>query len=348
MKKVAIITFTYGNNYGQRLQNYALQNVLKKYNLDVYTIPQRKKIHNFKQKIKKIINLRFTICELYRSKLFELFDKENIIYYKHFIAENLESFNVFNMFFDVFVVGSDQVWNPFSPDVNETFFLTFAEKSKRIAYAPSFSVDELPIECIEKYKKYISGFDNDKISVREDRGADIIKNLGGDSCVVLDPTLLVDKNIWGIVSKKPNIQIKSGYILMYILGNDKKSSIDRYAKNKGLEIIILKEGTKEFSKTGPAEFLYLIENAEYIITDSYHGTIFSILNHKQFRNISRETDEFCMKSRFLTLYDKLGIDPEEIYGEIDSSYLLDYNLIDEKIEHERKKSQHFLDNIFLE
>lgn len=347
MKKVAIVTFTYGNNYGQRLQNYALQNILKEYDLQVYTIPQRKVNCNFKQKIKKIINIHLTICDLYRDKLFKLFDKENIAYYNHCISENLEDFNIFNKFFDAFVTGSDQVWNPFSPDVNKSFFLTFTEKSKRIAYAPSFSIDELPEQYMEEYKEYIAGFEEGKISVREERGAEIIKSLEKEAQVVLDPTLLVDKSVWRSISKKPKINVPSRYILIYILGDYKKSSIDQYIKNNELEIIVLRKGTNEFSKTGPSEFLYLIQNAEYIITDSYHGTIFSILNHKQFRNVNRKTEKFSMGSRFSTLYKKVGIDSKKIYGEIDNGYLLDYELIDKKIEAERKKSQQFLDNIFL-
>lgn len=341
MKKVAILTFTYGDNYGQRLQNLALQTVLSEMGCEVCTIRQISPKVGYKRKIKELIKALIGKSEylkiLRRHFGFWLFDNQYITFYKKKIGEEQIPKGLSEEF-DFFVCGSDQIWSPFSTDVNETFFLTFAERKKRISYAVSLAAEYIPEEKKELYIRRLGNFD--RISIREEKLADwIMENVGISPEIHLDPTLLLNVERWEKIAKKPRAMCKKEYVLCYLLG--KQDRIQHYIEKYGLErlqIINLMDDEKYYY-TKPDEFLYWIRKAKIVITDSYHGTIFSILFKTPFIVITRDGCEIDMSSRFTTLLKMLGIKEQVIRNKNGDLFFesMDYRDVEEKI---REVKQH--------
>ncbi|MBM6810020.1 polysaccharide pyruvyl transferase family protein [Faecalitalea cylindroides] len=342
--KIGILTFTNGTNIGQRLQNYALQEILKKYADEVYTIKQEEPYSAnklLKMRVKKIFlglkKPKDFFFEKKRETLFQDFNDKYIKFYNKKIDFHGDNSWISNEF-DAFVVGSDQIWNPKSPYVGNNFFLDFARPEQRYTYAPSFSIEKLPENLELLYKKRLMGFQN--ISVREDKGAEIIEKVTGyKSTVVLDPTLLIDRSEWDKIKEKCEQNRKKDYALCVLLGLGDTSD----AKN------ILKEDIIEVRKTtpiSPAQFLGLVDNASVVLTDSYHVTIFSIIYRIPFVNFERKGTNNDMSSRFKTLYRELGINnrnwdylkrhPEEIYH-------MDFDMIEKNLVNERIKSIKYIE-----
>ena len=345
MKKsrVGIITFTYGDNYGQRLQNLAMQEFLKEYFDEVYTIKQIPPITSFKQIIKTLFDSERKI-KRQRHKNFEQFDRKYIKYHPISISEkNADRFP--EKEFDYFVVGSDQVWSPYSPDVNSTMFLTFTSEDKRIAISPSLSCEEIPETKIEQFTSYFKGIHY--ISTREYKGSELVTQIiGREVPTLLDPTLMHNMTFWDKYSKEPSTPLSTQYCLCYCLGakNDLKD-IKCVCKKLGLKLIDLMSD-KKYVTLGPSEFLYMIKNANLVITDSYHGTIFSCIFNVPFLNFMRRGSSVNMNSRFDTLYKKLGIEPR-ILGDVEDEKIMtmDFETMKKNIENERKIVEHFVSMI---
>lgn len=185
-----------------------------------------------------------------------------------------------------FVVGSDQVWNPYFGGYSYEF-LTFAPKEKRFSFAASIGTDQIPENQKPYFKKYLS--EMNYISVRENKAAEIVKDLTGrDVDVVLDPTLLLPKEQWIEIVSKPNIEIDENYICTYFLG-EIPEAVYSFAKKKNLKIYKLNSiEQKELYDINPAEFLYMIKNADYVLTDSFHAVVFSIIFNKDFYVFERK------------------------------------------------------------
>ena len=294
MKKIAIITSTNGGlNFGNSLQNYALTMTLKNLDNDVYTIADLYKTFHkpfswitwiLENKIKTYIAILlnynrqadFLNQSIKAQKAFLEFDEEYLQLDFNFcrksqIIENVDKY-------DMYIAGSDQIWKTYSD--NGIKLLTFAPKEKSISYAASFGKDN--INTNEKIK-YIKALENIKyISVREEAGAKIIKNLIGIKVPVhVDPTLLLNKDEWVKIMKKPYYnKINEKYLLTYFLGYKNKclkNTINRFAKEYNLKIINLVDRDEpEWLNLGPCEFLYMIYNSSLFFTDSFHGTVFSI------------------------------------------------------------------------
>lgn len=303
MKKIAIITIQ-SLNYGNRLQNYALQEVLNKYGLcktvykNNYSIKLSSKIKNY------IKILRSKTKADYFSK-FNL----NIKYETRYIANNKNIAKKYNYF----VAGSDQIWNPLFKFNDDIEFLSFANDDQKIAYAASIGLSDLPEEYVDVYKERLKGFK--AISMREEAGTKIVKDLTGrtDVMTVLDPTLLLEKNKWNEISKKSKFQPDKPYVFKYILGIDNHEidlEIEKIAKSKNLEIFDLKENSKGDDRPiGPAEFISLIANSEMVFTDSFHGTVFSLIYECPFYTILRPVQEGYgdMSSRIDTLLNMVNM-----------------------------------------
>ncbi len=342
--KIGILTFTNGTNIGQRLQNYALQEMLKHYADEVYTIRQREPYSAFKllkMRVKQFLvglkNLRGISEARKREILFRDFNKKNINFYSKkldFYGNNTWIADEF----DAFVVGSDQVWNPRSPYVGSNFFLEFARPKQRYTYAPSFSVEDLPESVVPLYKKRLMGFSN--ISVREDKGAEIVDNITGQkSTVVLDPTLLIDRKMWDNIKESFEKGDKKDYALCVFIGASHVDNLQNVIKK---DLIIINNTTP----ISPAQFLDLISNASVILTDSYHVTIFSVIYHVPFINFERTGTKNDMSSRFKTLYRELGIknrDWKYLEYHMDEIYDMDFRKIDEALAKEKEQSIAFLD-----
>ena len=195
----------------------------------------------------------------------------------------------------VFVCGSDQIWNPYFYD--PCYFLTFVkDKSKKIAYAPSFGVSAVKGGAKKKIAAALLDFDS--ISVREDTGRKIVKDLAGkDAYVAADPTMLIGINEWNRIAVRP--KEKDRYLFCYFLKCDRKyiKAAEKIAKARNLKIRMLPMTAlsvpdKNVIKrpVGPREWLGYIKSADYVITDSFHCTLFAMRYRKQFTVLKRFSD----------------------------------------------------------
>lgn len=341
--KVGIITLTGCHNYGNRLQNYALQHFLENMNITAHTILDESELSNFpfswsgifkryglKGLIKTILkliinhkNYRNSLSnDLKRHKAFQVFNRRYIHFSDVTAYYDEIPISVATMY-DFFVVGSDQVWNPYFKCTGLEF-LTFAPKEKRLAYAASFGISTLPSEVHDQFKVWLN--DLAVISVREHTGANIVYEVTGRKAEVLpDPTLLLTASEWKQIARKPVWYKDEEYILLYFLGSipDEASvAIEKIANKNNLKIInVLDRGNLQYYCSGPDEFIYLVEHARLIYTDSFHGTVFSILMQVPFVICDRvSVGEPSMISRIDTLLDTFSL--QERKGTKENEYQL--------------------------
>lgn len=319
--KVAIVTFVRACNYGAVLQTYALNKVIldlgaeskvidyypscfyNSYNLCAYGKLRRKPSRHIKWWIKN--NLLF-IRVRRRNNQFDRFLKKYIQVTKeqyHDVSE-LSKCNDY----DVYISGSDQVWNPYLCDFDEAFFLSFCKDKKRLSYAASFGITEIPEQYINEYKKRLSNWAG--YSVREDSGVELIAQLVGEKALChCDPTLLLNSNDWiTSLSLKKN---KSDFIVVYCVNvsDNLLRCAQELSKKFGLKVYCLHcvmrpqyfnkldndYGFKILYSASPKDFLTYILNAKYVLTDSFHGTVFSIIFHKAFLCETVRKDGFINK-----------------------------------------------------
>lgn len=249
--------------------------------------------------------------------------------------------------FDCFVAGSDQIWSPYSEDVNDSMFLQFTEKHKRIALSPSIAADEIPPEKRDKFEMYFKGFE--RLSVREDKGAKLIYDLCRRKAeVLIDPTLMFGTEFWTQYSNQPFFELPENYAVCYMLGAAQNLAyIDKVCKDAGLEMVNLLE-EYPYTGVGPSEFLWVIKNAKLVITDSYHGTIFALLFHRPLIVCDRKGTSLHMNSRFETLFRKLGLTADTTSeGDIKMFQSIDFETVERKLETERRKfTEYFEDCLF--
>lgn len=311
MKKIGIITII-DLNLGNRLQNYALQRYLQQLGYDVRTIVYTKR--NLKAEIKRILkNVLAIFSEKHNDVVWANFNKR-IKWDNRLVKDSAEEIN---RDYDFFVAGSDQIWNPNFDFISDREFLTFADNKKRVSYAASIGVDLIPQDKQTKYKEYFDGFK--AISVRECEAADIVNDLTGkDATVVVDPTMLFSEEEWDNVATASRIKIQKKYIVKYFLGGCSEfttKSIDKLASEQKLEVFdVIGANGRVKKNVGPAEFVWLIKNAEYVCTDSFHATVFSILYHKQFFVFERPSAKGYgkMNSRIDTLLNKFSFNSRYI------------------------------------
>lgn len=360
MKKIAIITLQ-GCNYGNRLQNYAVQQKYKNYNADVYTLKNIALFNSRNHRIVKSIKLCFSFIKseikrdgVYRftnSKGTKKREKKFIDFNRKFITFSKEIFSFRkNYNYDLYIVGSDQVWNPYF-GLKDLGLLNFdMQNSKKISFSASIGVDEIPIPLKKKFANAIKNFDY--ISVREDKAKEIINSLGieKDINVLVDPTMLLTADEWDKVSRKPkqldNVTEKK-YILNYFLGKlseTRKKEIERIARENNCHIINILDKKDPFYVSGPSEFLYLEKNAFLICTDSFHSSVFAILYNRPFIVFDREDNVEKMNSRIDTLLKKFQLENRKYNGKNITKGNLehDYNQAYIILDKERKKSEDFI------
>ena len=351
IKKVAILTINDDGNYGNRLQNYAVQTILQQRGLIVETISNKSNlvgINVIKKEVKKIIKRILKRSEDERYNCFMSFNR-NIKFSKYKIDKNHIP-NSLGDKYDYFFTGSDQVWNPNFGRMSDIDFLTFAPKEKRNSISASFGISNIPDEMKEYYKDKINCLNN--ISVREERGKEIIKELTGrtDVEVLIDPTMMLKTKEWDKVLKRPKQLKTNKYVLNYFLGElseERKNQINKIAKENKCEIINILDKNSEFYKTGPSEFLYLEKNAFLICTDSFHSSVFAILYNKPFIIFEREDKNEKMNSRIETLISKFNLKDRK-YNEKNitrQNLEHDYSEAYKLLEIERKKVDNFLNKI---
>jgi hypothetical protein len=272
---------------------------------------------------------------------------QNYIKARHFSAFN--EINEISEEFDYVVTGSDQVWNPhFIKKMEQYYFLQFVEKEKRIAYAPSFGVSEISDDKKEKYREWLNGIPH--LSVREKEGAKIIKEFTGkDVPVLVDPTLLLKKEEWIEISKEHENKPKSKYLISYFWGTiskERKELVKKIAKKYNLKIVhIANLSDKKTYTANPCEFIDYINSASLVLTDSYHGTIFSVLMETPFFVFER-IGGLSMYSRISTLLDMTKLkNREEKDISLNKNLLeMDFSHVQSILNEERKKSFDYLKN----
>lgn len=347
MLKVGIVTINDDDNYGNRLQNYAVQEILKKANSEPITLKNEIVLNS-----KKLFLLRIPKFLLYRYKKNKERNKERALKFKEFnkninFSKNIVlPFSKISKKYDFFIAGSDQIWKPTYGRMRDVDFLCFANDNQKISFSASFGISELPENKKEYAKKNLDTFK--AISVREDAGKKIVKELTGreDVEVLVDPTMLLSAEEWDLVSKRPE-QLKSDkYILNYFLGElpeEWNKEIKRIAKENNCEIINILDKSSQFYKTGPSEFLYLEKNAFLICTDSFHSCVFSIIYDKPFINFNRTDDRVNMNSRLDTLLTKFNLSNRRFKNKITEELLIcDYSEAKKILEKEKEKSMKFL------
>lgn len=345
--RIGIITINDDNNYGNRLQNYAIQEVMCKQGIDVVTLKNNPILN-----IKKYFLLRYIKFKISTSKINNLERHCKFMEFNRnikFSNKYVTPYSNLNNIYDYFITGSDQVWNPTFGRLREVDLLEFTIPEKRISFSASFGISSLPEQYNEKLKNALK--DYKAISVREDAGKKIIEDVVGrkDVQVLVDPTMLLTAEEWDKVAKKPEQLKTDKYILNYFLGElseKRKAEIDRIAKENDCEVINILDKNSPFYCTGPSEFLYLEKHAFLVCTDSFHSSVFAILYNIPFIVFGREDNTVSMNSRIETLINKFNLKNREYNGkEITKENLNhDYTEAYEILNEERKKSMTFLIN----
>ena len=332
--KVGIITFHKVNNYGAVLQAYALQNSIQKLGCQCDIIDYgRKNLRDVllwqKNKLKCFLKGEpdyqgYSNIEFLHMFLTTMFFNNKVVANKFGIfrsrlgtsrSVNSDTVKELNSEYDLFISGSDQVWNCGRVILDKSYFLDFVEQDKKKgSYAASFGIKEIPDKYVDDYKSLLS--DYKYLAVRETAGAGIIKDLiNRDAKVVLDPTLLLDKAEWlEVIGKKPK---KKDIIVLYML--EYSESLLKFAqglsKKVNCPIRLLNKPfnhkLKEECRTdvGPIEWLEEIQHAKYVVTNSFHGVAFSInFNKNFFVEIAEERIRGAMGSRIKSILKTFGLE----------------------------------------
>ncbi|RYQ03877.1 Polysaccharide pyruvyl transferase [Bifidobacterium pseudolongum subsp. globosum] len=322
-----ILTINDPMNYGNRLQNYALQTVLSRYG-NTTTIHQynrtptkasytKEKLHDFLRPLLWHVNLllkRRIPMQINREKNFYKFNKD-------FVPADLISETSFsgvhlrkkNFCVKKVIIGSDQVWNYTFDLSNDDLEMRLGRNypsQKLLAYAASIGLDEIDAKEASIFKQYIPRIKH--ISVREHKAKELLESLCHvPAAVVLDPTLLVSASEWkklftGVTSKQKK------YVVTYFLGKptDKQEQIiQQYAHEHDCDIRRLNDTRDpEAFSAGPREFIEFIANSEYVFTDSYHACCFSIIFERYFKVFNRNTSTMKnMNSRMKSLFEQFGL-----------------------------------------
>lgn len=294
--KIGIITFHRAINYGAVLQTLGLQKALEQINYDVEVIDYRCKqieddYKNFKIGSNVIKDLvKSTLLYSVRSRKKRKFEEFNNKYLNlsKDVYRTYEDLLKANNEYDVFITGSDQVWDNKCAGFDKAYFLGFVEEpKKKNSYAASFSFGEIPNGMKDEYKKRLEDFN--KISVREEKGRKIFGELlSNEIRVDLDPTLLLKSEEWDKYASKN--EEKEKYILLYNVNAPKNlfEYAEKLSKDTGYKIIYISDSpvkkiNAEYRKgISPSDYLALFKNAEYVLTNSFHGTVFSLMFEKKF------------------------------------------------------------------
>lgn len=367
MSKVLLVTIQNNCNYGNRLQNYALQHTLENfgYHVDNLSLSDVKLadmstsislwLNYALRRMVSVVLKRFTPGVSIRLRRYRCarFSQKHIRSYLILTREGVNHYN-FGEYMAA-VAGSDQVWHNWKriPDELDYYYLSYITPDRRIAYAPSFGFDEFPEEDIGTHREGILGMR--ALSCREKEGCALIHSLTGRTVrKVLDPTLLLSKEEWQIIEKKPRFWKSGKYIIQFMLGSTRPEyeyEINKIAEKLQARIVDLNDMRKPSSYgVSPEEFIWLIHHAEAVCTDSFHATVFSILFERELRVFKRSGEGFeHMFGRLNDLLDSLGLSHVVYDADVNNSCSTRLTTDSKKImEMERQNSICFLKNILQE
>lgn len=357
-KKALISTFHFCPNYGAMLQTYALQEFLRTMFLEVRVLDYRPQyLQNQYRYINtysfaSILMSLWSLPTFFRKKMaFKRFEKNLSLTSGRFYCKEEITFQPFEYFF----LGSDQIWNPDITDGFDPVYFGNIPKpsdSYTIAYAASIGKSVFTKKESTQFKQLIKGIS--KIAMREDDARELVrKETGEETTVVVDPTILVGGECFRKFIHSVNC---SGYIFVYTLGADSRviDVANEVAKTKGSKIIQV-SGVKKglfFSKheviydAGVEDFLSLLYHADYVVTDSFHGTAFSILFHKEFITIPHKTRGGRMQS----LLSKTNL-LTRLSQQVSDSLLMstiDWIDVDNRLERVRTESKEYIKSVIYD
>ncbi len=383
--KIGIVTYVKCDNYGAELQAFALQWKLNKlgYNAEVINLEKRnldmkrnpfviwggirmrlkkyglKGIFSILMKSKetrKKIRIQHDCKEKIENKhkLFEKFFEEKIRHSVQYYTLDAIS-GTRELDYDVFIAGSDQIWNFVHTDRLDVYFLMFANKynARKISYAASISINRIPHRLRKIYGDYISNIE--QLSVRELHGAKLIKKYWNrDAEVVLDPTFLLTKADW--IREVANVpMIKDDYLLIYTLSGSThiRKMATSIANKLKLKVVNIKsdymeepdDDTIHLYEIGPAEWVGLWSNAKYIVTDSFHGTAFSINFNISFTTLVNPVS--MMNSRVLSLLEIMQLQSRIVYDNLEElaipeNLTIDFEIVNNILTKWKAKSLDFI------
>lgn len=371
--KTGTITFHAPNNNGSFLQAYALQKIImNKCNadneiIDFYSEQQERQYSVFRKPHsvgdigRNLISLIHYsgLCE--RHKRFEQMRNEHLVLSKRCTTEK-EVYDVINPY-DAIVCGSDQIWNTGARDYSDVYFMVKSNK-RRISYAASFGSHIESVD-LDRIKQNIKGFS--RISVREKAGKTLLNKILPDKTVqvVCDPTLLLKKEEYENLLRAEE-GLNEPYIFLYtinyseeVLSVAQKLSQELrmpvYAAFTGYSCVrCRKYGIKVLYDVGPAQFLWLVKNAKYTCSNSFHGIVFSIIFEKQFCRPTHidENNNVCMDDRIDGLLGQLNLNDRTVSVNDTCSEIIqkpiDYGMVNKKLDEVRKEGIDYLKRALYE
>ena len=372
MKNIAMVTVHRTLNYGTMLQTYACKSLFHEYGCETTLVDYyREKDYRFDDfenfmayysaRKRMIAGSGFVSSLKLLGKAFFSYrvTKRFFMMCNSFLKDNVTisipyySFNDLNEdppVADYYCAGSDQIWNSdYNGGIDPVYYLDFTKKGQKISFCSSIGKTILSEKEQNDMREKLTSFK--VISVREKSAQELLSALGIDATDLIDPTLVEDSAFWDSMCSKPILE--KPYLLLYKLRAD--DTIDqiatKIAKEKGLNIVRIafdqirkKRGETTIVLPAISEFLSLIKNADYVVTNSFHGTCFSINFHKQFLAVPRKSYNVRIKN----ILDKLGISDRLFDDNIDvKNYCkkIDYSLVRDNLETERNKAKNWLKTV---
>lgn len=358
-KKIGIVTWHYFGNFGSGLQAFALQELLSRMGYNVSIINYRNPLLSKNMWWKEILKLIFHYTiGLFDKRVYEKTLQGTKRYQKQYLrqtkcfTEPERIKDVVNEF-SCLVYGSDQIW---APNVYAPIYMGdyVPCNIRKISYAASIGLNDIPDELVNIYKRNLSSFHS--VAVREDEGRNLLMNKCEIKAnVVLDPTLMIDVETYREM-QRPVKGIKGDFIYCYFLNkqHNYRERVEKYAQKYNLQIVGCSDNEadsfwmKRLINIGADQFLWLINNAKAVFTDSYHGSIFSLIFHKNFWTFVRfqENNPICQNSRIRQLQQNFNIGNRilPIDVSIDDSTSIDFEYFEEQLSKLRVESIVYLEN----
>lgn len=289
------------------------------------------------------------------QKFVDFFNQHTIHSEKYYTLEEIQTTS--DLPYDTYIAGSDQIWNYMHTDFLDVFFLEFAKKfnARRISYAASISVPKIPQSKKEEYRKLLENIQY--LSVRESMGAELLeKEFGKKATIAIDPTFLLTKSDW-LEAVGSNPLKGENYVVVYTLSGS--ANIRNLAKNIadklgsktivfmfGMETLINRDGQESKYGTSPSEWVGLMADAKYVVTDSFHGTAFSINFNKPFTTLVNPVSN--MNTRVMSILRDLNLESRILMDkgtlQAPETLAVNYDIVNQKVDDWRKRSIDFLIN----
>lgn len=357
-EKIGVITFHGAYNYGSFLQSYALQYYIKNHfnkecEIINYRKQEQKEFYNVYKKNNSLRNIIKNLCVIkYDKKLSrrnEIF--ENMIKNELSISKKCESINELKEIesnYTQLICGSDQIWNSNILDFDEAYLLSFSNNTNKISYAASMGgIPYISKEMMQLFKDNLKNFR--AVSVREVEAKEVLKKIYTNNIdICVDPTLLLEKNDYDNLIKEEYLNYelpKDDYIFFYSICYNEEmiNRVVKFASEVKLPIYMVFTGSLRIAKcerkhinviydASVSDFLFLVKNASYVFSSSFHGTVFSIIYEKEFFVINENKDgKFLCDERMKSLLSKIDLTQRMINDEVSNNSKIDYNIVKSKL-----------------